>query len=170
MYDDAFLERLKRREPTAQQAFYEAELRPVERACRRLLDSPSLAEQTAGDVLNDFLYVHVDKVRLGRALRGNLRGWVQTHCRRARRIQRQLGGEAVETATEAPRFEFPQRLARLHGAIETLSPTQRRALRLRYFNGLKNVEVAAELGVSRARVTQLLSRALVRLRGEMEEA
>jgi len=168
VYDDAFLARLKARDPDAQRVFYATELPLVRRACQHLLDGPALADQTAQDVLDDFLFIHVNNVRLGRALRGQLRGWTRTHCRKARRIQRRLGGETeAEPATVTPRFEFPQRLERLHRAVGELSEQQRRVVRLRFFDGLDNADIARRLGVSRPRITQLVSRALERLRAAL---
>lgn len=169
MYDDAFLGRLKARDPDAQGMFYAAELPLVRRACQRLLDGATLADQTAQDVLDDFLFIHVDNVRLGRALRGQLRGWTRTHCRRARRIHRRLGEDhgAPITVAPAPDIEFPQHLERLHRALEQLTEQQRRVVRLHFFVGLDNAEIARQIGVSRPRVTQLTARALERLRAAL---
>jgi len=166
MYDDAFLARLRAREPRAQRTFYENERARVERACALLIGGVGRAEDIAADVLDDFLFIHVDGIQRGHSLRLHLQGWVRTHCRRARRLDQRRGDDDPERAAgpEERLVELPRRLDRLHGAIEALTPQERRAVRLSFYHDLKNAEIARMLGLSRARVTQLMQSALARLR------
>lgn len=52
-------------------------------------------------------------------------------------------------------------------AISRLSPRQQEIVQLRYFGGLRNIEIAGLLGISQRAVSAYLSRALAALQGEL---
>jgi RNA polymerase sigma-B factor len=53
-------------------------------------------------------------------------------------------------------------------ALEKLAPRERTILRLRFFDGLSQSEIAARVGVSQMHVSRLLAASLERLRAELE--
>lgn len=64
---------------------------------------------------------------------------------------------------------FMERRELLAEAIETLTEKERLVVTLFYFEGLTAKEIAAVLGLSVARISQLHSKALLRLRGRLEQ-
>lgn len=82
---------------------------------------------------------------------------------RRRRLGERLRGEAVEAAS------MPElRDHRLTEALRRLSPVDREALLLRYWEELDPAQIASALSCSRAAVTVRLHRARLRLRRELE--
>ena len=72
----------------------------------------------------------------------------------------------------APGYEEPRRdLALwLHDAVAALPPAERRVITLAYFEDRPAREIAAALGVSESRISQIRTRALARLRSGGEAA
>jgi RNA polymerase sigma-70 factor (ECF subfamily) len=68
---------------------------------------------------------------------------------------------SMTTASEA--FSRGQKEIRLMAALEKLNEEQRRALRLRYIEGLPSKEIAIQLGKSDGAVRVLLTRSLAKL-------
>ncbi len=62
----------------------------------------------------------------------------------------------------------PDRLA-LQQALSTLPAREQRILALRFFADKTQSEIGAEVGVTQMQVSRLISRALVRLRTQLEE-
>ncbi len=70
-------------------------------------------------------------------------------------------------------FEFAARASQrtvLAGALSRLPDREAQIVHLHYFQGVPFKDIAATMGVSEARVSQLHSRALARMRGPLEDA
>ena len=60
--------------------------------------------------------------------------------------------------------------ALVEAGLSTLDERERRIVELRFFRGLTQSEIAARIGISQMHVSRLLRRALVTMRGRLEEA
>lgn len=54
--------------------------------------------------------------------------------------------------------------------LDTLDERERRIVELRFFEGLTQSQIAAEIGISQMHVSRLLRRALETMRGRIEAA
>jgi RNA polymerase sigma factor for flagellar operon FliA len=82
-----------------------------------------------------------------------------------------VGERLTDPESPDPEAEalFSERRDMLAKAIETLTEKERLVITLFYYEGLTAKEVAAVLGLSVARISQLHSKALLRLRGCLEQ-
>ena len=67
------------------------------------------------------------------------------------------------------RFETTEMWAALAPSIRSLSERNRRVLFLRFFRGMKQTEIAEEVGVSQMQVSRILSQSLERLRASVRD-
>ncbi|WP_425565647.1 SigB/SigF/SigG family RNA polymerase sigma factor [Pilimelia columellifera] len=81
---------------------------------------------------------------------------------RATELGDMLGGEDAE-------FEVTELRVALGPALGTLEKREQRILMLRFFSGMTQSEIAAEIGVSQMHVSRLLARSLAKLRGQLDE-
>ena len=58
----------------------------------------------------------------------------------------------------------------VESGLEALDERERRIVELRFFEGLTQSEIAAQIGISQMHVSRLLRRALHLMRGRLEEA
>jgi RNA polymerase sigma-70 factor (ECF subfamily) len=77
---------------------------------------------------------------------------------------------AADQSTPSQRAIRDEQLVRLADALAALPQDQRRAVELRYLQGLQTAEIARQLDRSVASVGGLLQRGLRRLRDSLEEA
>ncbi len=56
------------------------------------------------------------------------------------------------------------------GALDALDPRERRIVELRFYDGLTQSQIAAEIGISQMHVSRLLRRALQAMRGRLEDS
>ena len=70
--------------------------------------------------------------------------------------------DGIDAAFDDPEFTRAEQRAALEPALRALSPRERRALELRFQDGLTQAEIGAELGVSQMQVSRILRRALER--------
>jgi RNA polymerase sigma factor (sigma-70 family) len=82
---------------------------------------------------------------------------------RRKRLGERLRGEAIEDTPGPPLLD-----EELTGALQRLSPTDREALLLRYWEELEPARIAKAMGCSRATMAVRLHRARLRLRRELE--
>ena len=54
-----------------------------------------------------------------------------------------------------------------HGFLEALDPREKHILTLRFFRGMPQSQIAAEIGISQMHVSRLLARTLERLRDSL---
>ena len=104
--------------------------------------------------------------RRGAARRGGLpRACRSTRprARTARRPPRALGGDDGG-------FERTEQRLLLRGGFEALAPREREILRLRFFEGLTQREIADRVGISQMHVSRLIRRSLDQLRIAMDVA
>ena len=64
-------------------------------------------------------------------------------------------------------YERGEQRALLAAAFRVLDDRERRLLHLRYFEGLSQPQIAAEVGISTIHVSRLTRRALLKLRDEI---
>lgn len=77
----------------------------------------------------------------------------------------------VELPHDGPdEFELVERRDALRQALETLTPRERRIIRLRFVEECTQTEIGEDLGVSQMQVSRLLSRTLQRLRERLESS
>ena len=78
------------------------------------------------------------------------------------------GRAAVETlGSEDENFEQAERRELLRHGLESLSPRERDILRLRFFDGLTQREIAEQVGISQMHVSRLIRRSLDEIRDQL---
>jgi RNA polymerase sigma-70 factor (ECF subfamily) len=109
-----------------------------------------------------------------RIVANEARNRVRSRARRRRMDEASVEAAAAGAADAAPSPEAAALAAEerrhLFAAVSRLRDGDRVAIVSRYFLGLTDAETAAALGVRRGAVKMRVSRALERLRGELEEA
>lgn len=142
----------------------------VGRLCMALLGDQGEAEETAQETL---MAAH-DAMPSYRG-EGSVRAWLfgiarrkcarklETRVRRQRRLRlvhdAEAGAPAPDEALEAQR-----RASKVRAALETLKPSERDAVVLRYQAGLDYREIGAACGIDEAAARKRVSRALARMR------
>jgi RNA polymerase sigma factor (sigma-70 family) len=74
------------------------------------------------------------------------------------------GTPATWVSTNPDAFSLPIIMPRLQHLIDELPVQQRRVLRLQYWSGLRQAEIAEQLGLTQARISQIHTEAIQRLR------
>jgi RNA polymerase sigma-70 factor (ECF subfamily) len=150
----------------------EAYQTPVYNLCYRMLGEPEAAEDAAQET---FLkaFQNLSRYDIGRSFATWLLSIAAHHCidklRRRRFISFSLDDEGDdETPTELPDRSAPdpevetgrrQERRRLHQLLQSLEPTDRAAVVLRYWQDASEVEIAQALGLSVPAVKSRLHRA-----------
>jgi RNA polymerase sigma-70 factor, ECF subfamily len=159
----------------AVEAFDRAYLRRLDVYLARLRPSPAFVDEVR-QALGEKLFVGKDGAppKIGEYDgHGALESWVRVIALRAAIDLRRQGGAVVvqearerdEPATADPEIGYLKRRYRhafsaaFRGAVEALDAEDRELLRLRFVDGLTQVEVAARLGVHRATVVRRLEAA-----------
>jgi RNA polymerase sigma-B factor len=70
--------------------------------------------------------------------------------------------------TEEPQYEISEDWAVLAPGLKTLDDRERSILRLRFFEGLTQSQIAQQIGISQMHVSRLIRRALQKIRDEVE--
>jgi len=130
----------------------------------RILRNTAEAEEVVQEV---FVQIWRQAVRFDPA-RGSVEAWICTMARtraldrlRRRTSRREEPGESTPGASEMPRTV--EALA-VKKALESLSPDQRMALELAYYEGLTQSEIAERLGEPLGTVKTRIRTAMIRLR------
>ena len=92
------------------------------------------------------------------------------HFRRRRPMQH--GDQPVPDLGRTPddRIEQQEDRRRMHSALGELPDEHQRILYMKFFQDMRNADIAAALGLSRSHVGVLVHRSLKRLRARMEPA
>jgi RNA polymerase sigma-70 factor, ECF subfamily len=171
------LDRLRVRDRAAQEAL-RAELLPrLTAVCTRLLGDRRIGEETASDVLMDFLTDGVDKLREERAIRSYVRMTAVRRCVRLRgwRTRMETPVDLPDPAG-GPEAELSQRQTqdrlqrRLRHCLERLTPRVRRVLRLRFERDMTQERIGEVLGFTKQYAGRFIAAALEGLRRCMEKA
>ncbi len=134
-----------------------------------LCRDPELAKDAVQDVLTRLHSRDLSTIEhLGAYLRRAVVNEVNSHLRRRQVLQRAVLRLPIKTTYDDPADLVVERQA-LWPAFGLLSPRQRAALVLRYYEDLDDVAIAEILECSPATVRTLVSRALKRLRQQLAE-
>jgi RNA polymerase sigma-70 factor (ECF subfamily) len=183
--DLRLMEGIKAGDVSALESFHERHGRAVHALCRRILGDPRDAEEATLDAFAQ-LWEHGDRYDSGRAspfsyLMTVARSRAIDRARAANRHRLALS-EADEALLEAlaaggPASPSPlaslirsESRAHIDGALGALSPEQREALELAYFEGLSHREVAERLHAPLGTVKTRIRQGLLRLRDALERA
>ena len=147
------------------------------RVCMALTGSQADAEDLAQETL-----VEAHKALDGWRNDGSVRGFLMTIARRkcARHLEKKArrtaklrlvhDGERTPVSAEAEKLVLlRQRAEQARAALETIRPSEREALLLRFGAGLSFKEVAIACGIDEAAARKRVSRAIARLRDSLDE-
>jgi RNA polymerase sigma-B factor len=84
-----------------------------------------------------------------------------------RAVPLEAAEDLVSDAAAERRFELGEERLLLESGLRTLARRERRIVQLRYFVGLSQRRIAAELGLSQVHVSRLLRQSLGKLRAEI---
>jgi RNA polymerase sigma-B factor len=84
-----------------------------------------------------------------------------------RAVPLEAAEDLVSDAAAERRFELGEERLLLESGLRTLARRERRIVQLRYFGGLSQRRIAAELGLSQVHVSRLLRESLGKLRAEI---
>jgi RNA polymerase sigma-B factor len=84
-----------------------------------------------------------------------------------RSVPLDLEAQAARDPAAERRLELGEERVLLERGLRTLARRERRIVRLRYFGGLSQRRIAAELGLSQVHVSRLLEQSLGKLRAEI---
>jgi len=177
--DEALVDRLRGGESEAGEELVRRYCQPLMRYLQRLSGSEHLAEelhqQTWMSVLD-----HIDKFD-PRSSGGGFKAWIfriatnkaNDHWRSAGRQKSAVRGMRPMTENEVPeasrRLEEREQEAKLKRAIDLLPENQRQIVLLRYYSGLKFIEIAEMLGCPLNTALGRMHKAVLKLRQLMDE-
>jgi RNA polymerase sigma-70 factor (ECF subfamily) len=172
--DDALMLLVARGDHAACQELARRHLGRIVSFAQRTLGDRAAAEDIAQEVFTR-LWVHAKRWQPGPA---RLSTWLHRialnlcidHAARKREASMDDVPEPIDPSIDAITQLHDQQL-RTHvgAAMQTLTPTQRAAITLCYFEGLRNLEAAEVLGVSVEALESLLARARRALRERLRE-
>ncbi len=135
---------------------------------------------TAEDLMEDtFVKLAIKRPRFGG--RSSFKTWLYTiarnvaidHLRRERKIKTVPEDECAETADDGAALEssyiIEERRITVHRAMQNLNPDYRQVLWLVYFEDLSNADAATVMGKTRRQIENLLYRAKLSLKSELEK-
>jgi RNA polymerase sigma-70 factor, ECF subfamily len=162
----------------ALEAFYQRFAGLVLTVTTRILSSRAEAEEVLQEIFFE-LWRRAPQYERGRA---SVTTWVLTIARsraldaRRARARRPSGGGEESAIPPAPEEERPdertlaqQRSVAVHAAIGRLTPEQREAVELAYFDGLSHSEISARLNLPLGTVKSRILSAMRLLRGGLAE-
>jgi len=167
---DALLDRLAGGDHAALAEVYDRYAGLVNGLALRILRNAAEAEEVIQEV---FLQIWRQAVRYD-STRGSAEAWICTIARtraldrlRRRISRREDSSEALPSPTDIPRTV---EVLAMHKALLSLSPDQRRALELAYYEGLTQSEIAERLGEPLGTVKTRIRTAMMRLRDVLAPA
>jgi RNA polymerase sigma-70 factor (ECF subfamily) len=165
---------LGRREESALTELYDRYGRTVYALALRILRDPGMAEEISLDAFWQ-AWQQIDRFN---ATRGSLPSWLFTIARSraidrlrsqvaAKRTPNDLGGGSQSQPPDEA-VELAQRRRLVRDAMTKLSPEQRSALELAYFEGLSHSEISTRLDQPLGTVKTRIRQAMTILRRELE--
>lgn len=172
--DRDVLDALRERDRTTQAALEDAVRDGLVNRARRELDDVAVAEDVVADLLLDFFYDKVDRLREPRAIVTYLHVAVVDRSRREARRRRRArplppdldGGDPQDDLNR--HLDAPALHARLDDCLAGLTARARAALRLRFRHDHTQRAIGEALGISGQHAGRILDAALTRLRRCME--
>ncbi len=172
---ESLIERVAAGDQSAFAALYDDLVPSVFGVVRRVLRDPAQAEEVTQEV---FVEIWRQAARFD-AVRGSVRTWAVTiaHRRAVDRVRSEQAlrdrqarvaetERSVEVTPESSALESEER-RRARAAMNELSPVQREALELAFYDGLTHVEIAERLGIALGTVKTRIRDGLIRLRTAM---
>ena len=172
---ESLIERVAAGDQSAFAALYDELVPSVFGVVRRVLRDPAQAEEVTQEV---FVEIWRQAARFD-ALRGSVRTWAVTiaHRRAVDRVRSEQAlrdrqarvaetERSVESTPESSALESEER-RRARAAMAELSPVQREALEMAFYDGLTHVEIAERLGIALGTVKTRIRDGLIRLRTAM---
>jgi RNA polymerase sigma-70 factor, ECF subfamily len=163
-HQEALVRRLQSGDPDALAQLYDAYAGVVGALAQRILRDAAEAEEVVQEV---FMQAWRQAGRFD-PRRGTLAAWLVTMSRsraldrvRRRAVRRESSEEDAPPASSGPGLEG--RLA-VRAALTTLSPDQRLALELAFYDGLTHAEIAHRLGQPLGTIKTRIRTAMLRLR------
>jgi RNA polymerase sigma-70 factor, ECF subfamily len=177
--DETLVQRLRDGETHAGEELVTRYCQPLMRYLQRLSGGEHLAEELHQQTWTSVLE-HIDKFD-AKSSGGGFKAWLfriatnkaNDHWRSAGREKAAKQGLKLVTDEDVPeaghRMEGTEEEGKLKKAIESLPENQRQVVLLRYYSGLKFVEIAEMLGCPLNTALGRMHKAVIRLRQLMEE-
>jgi RNA polymerase sigma factor (sigma-70 family) len=171
----SLLERLKERDPIAQEAFYRDRRVSLELVARSALACSADAPALVSDVFTDFLFHYVDTIRDESAIFAYLKMMIVRRARRQNEyrqrhedLDRYVG---VTGGNQDAAEEMDARIwsTWLKTCLERLSDKARRLLRLHYGHEFSLDDIGSQIGVSKQAVSKAIQKSLGLLRNCLED-
>jgi RNA polymerase sigma factor (sigma-70 family) len=171
----SLLERLKARDPVAQEELYRDRRASLEMVARSVLACPADASALVGDVFTDFLFQYVDTIRDEPAIFAYLKMMIVRRARRQNEHRQRhddldlyQGGTA---GNQDAADEIDGRIwsTWLTTCLEHLSEKARRLLRLHYGHEFSLDDIGSQVGVSKQAVSKAIQKSLGLLRNCLED-
>ena len=176
--DGVLVQRLLQRDASAFEELYDRHSRVVYGLVLRILQQAGTAEEVVQDV---FLQLWRNAHRY-KEERGPFVPWLLTLARNRaldtlrlkseRQRRREEQAEELPPATAAPEFERhldeQRRAQRVRALLSSLTPQQKRAIELAYFEGLSHTEIAAALREPLGTVKSWIRNGLLRLKERLQ--
>jgi RNA polymerase sigma factor (sigma-70 family) len=161
------LERLGADDEEAQGLFWKEHWGEVYGICYRILQKKLLANETAVDILTDFMLECAHRLKYPGAVKSYLRLMA---IRRSVRIKERLGQtEPLSMVPPVPsgledRAHYQSLMPRLDECLSRLSPKAQKAIRLRFCDELTQERIGGLLGGSKQYIGKLITKSLKFLR------
>ena len=167
---DTLLIRLKEGDSEAQKLFWQRSWNDVYTVTLRILENSPDATEVAVDVLSDFIFDYVQRVRKGAALQAYLR---IVAARRAVRFKQKKHAvtavgldvlEDLDARSPEASAEFSGMVDELNLCLEQLTPKAQQVLRLRYHRDYTTENIGVLVGGSKQYIGRLITRSVELLR------
>lgn len=173
-FSNALIDGLRACEPSAQHTFWASSWAEVYTICVSILGAGPDANDTAVDVLTDFIFKYVQNLSDSRAAHAYIRLMsVRRSLRRRARLKElyehryeEIPDTKTVCADEAA--EKALLLPRLRECLSQLTPKAQQVLKLRFGEELKNEQIGSLLGGSKQYLGRLIRRSLELLRKCLE--
>jgi RNA polymerase sigma factor (sigma-70 family) len=159
----------------AQREFWKARRPEVYAVCAHVLGTGADAEDVADEVLIDFVFLHVRRLKNPRVVGSYLRVMAVRRAikfRQTRSRFSELVGDHVDgdSGNVEQQVVIRTALPKLERCLAVLTPKARRVLRLRFELELTNEHIGHLVGGSKQYIGRLLKRSLELLKGCMDSA